>query len=72
MSVPPEIEASRMSCLDLAIDVVEAFRASGLPVENMARRREQIVRLARLQADLGAASMNLAEVPKWVMPSASA
>ena len=39
---------------------------SGLPVENRARRHAKVVRLPA-SGQAAAASMNLAEVPKWVI-----
>ena len=73
MSVPPEIDDRQTSLLDLAVDVVEALRrqrrAGG---EDGAQRGEVNASCAASGRAWQMASMNLAEVPNWVMRSASA
>ena len=72
MSVPPEIEASRMSGLISRYTQSKPSGLSGLPVENMARSAARSCVRPGVRPSLAAASMYLAEVPKWVIFSASA
>ena len=73
MSVPPEIEARWTSRLTCVVDEVEALRR-----ERRSGRRDGPHRLEPMRVSRGAspafatASMNLADVPKSVMPASSA
>lgn len=72
MSVPPEIEASCMSDLMPSRTKTKPSGDSGEPVEVIRRRSfREWVSIGRNPA-LRTESMNFAEVPNRVMPSASA